>query len=70
MMKHDEKLSNMSHEVQLVEVVRELDSLEVSVRLQPHLPIHRFQDDEAPLVEGQVDSGGFRQELPCSNFIS
>eukprot|EP00435_Cladocopium_sp_Y103_P071292 s648_g37.t1 len=32
--------------VQLVEVVRELDSLEVSVWLQPHLPIHRFQDDE------------------------
>ena len=33
-------------EVQLVEVVKELDSLEMSVRLQPHLPIHRLLDDE------------------------
>lgn len=48
--------------VQLAEVVRELDSLEVSVRLQPHLPIHRFQDDEEtrqlyirPWCQNQLD---------------
>lgn len=34
-------------QVQLVEVVKELDSMEVSVRLQPHLPIQTLQDDEA-----------------------
>ena len=37
---------NSFTEVQLVEVVKELDSLEMSVRLQPHLPIHRLLDDE------------------------
>ena len=29
-----------------MEVVKELDSLEMSVRLQPHLPVHRLLDDE------------------------
>ena len=70
--------------MQLAEVVRELDSLEVSVRLQPHLPTHRFQDDEAPLVGEHVESvrglgkrNSFRvpmnlidQIISCSNLIT
>lgn len=37
-------------------MVKELDSLEMSVRLQPHLPIHRLLDDEAHSAKLRLES--------------